>query len=945
VKRGVVIVVVLAVALVVAFFATRGGRSAAPTSQAGTSHAGGTGGARAAKEAREAALPAWFATPNVPPRRIAGHVTFEGRPVEGALVTLQTRLNRAGAGAPVELRTGADGAFDFGMRAAGAYDVAATAPGRVPAIAQVRLADPASKPPPDQLELRLHSCVATVTGTIFDASGAGIPHAVVRLGNIAAAESDPQGRYALCVPFGDSELEYGADGYGSVVFLLNVRGSMQHDVVLIPEATISGVVVSAEDGRPVPDAYVGASTADWGRDRAAPGGAISDAEGKFRINRLTPGRYRVYAYADGLSTEGATEALAAVGVAQEIVVRLAVRGRITGKVVRNGIPVAGAEIAAVRKSPSGRSGSTKSQPDGTFVLTLAPPGELVFSVDPYAVKSPTSFKAERGKSYDGAVIDVGSLGSIRGRVTRLGKPVEGADVCCVPTAGRVMPVRSDADGHYEMLGLSAGTYPVSATSTELGAAKLPTKVVLADGEDKTVDLELDLAGTITGVVVDQEGAPVKGVVVRWSHEKTGDLGLSTTDDRGRYRCGEMTGGGRYRAAVFATVAMQNAFPTADGAPYPTLDLEDGNTVVEGPKLVIRYHRKTISGRVVDTAGAPVVDAQVKALATTGGGTPAFNTWLKLPTAITGSDGAFELGELAEGSYALQARSPDGGEGIVTAAAGATGVSIALERPGTIDGTLVGFPQPPVVYATLTGIDWKLSSGVVDGTTFRVGGLRPGRYLVNAQTTYEGDAQNVEVHSGETVKLVMTAKGRGTIDATVLDFRTHTPLAGFSCHVVLSAGGAQGLTNWDLATAPKSDPRGHLVFDPAPAGNVTIGCASPAYRFSVPSADLVLAPGGTASVQLFTVEAQKTTEGTAGISFEWRTTAPRVAAVAPNSSAARAGIMPGDLVVAVDGVSVTELNGAGVSMLIDDHANGTNVAITIARGAEKKTVTVQVEALP
>jgi hypothetical protein len=507
-------------------------------------------------------------------------------------------------------------------------------------------------------------------------------------------------------------------------------------------------------------------------------------------------------------------------------------------------------------------------------------------------------------------------------------------------------VRSDADGHYELVGLAAGTYPLNATSTEAGAFNSPKKVVLADGEDKTVDLELDFAGVITGVVVDQDGAPVKGVVVRWSHEKTGDLGRATTDDHGRYRCDSMTGGGRYRADVFATAAMQTAFPTADGAPYPMVDLEDGNAVVEGPKLAIRYQRKTISGHVVDTGGAPIVDAQVKALATLGGGTPAFSTWLKLPTAITTHDGAFELGGLAEGAYALQARSPDGGEGIVTTAAGASGVSIKIERPGAIDGTLVGFPQPPVVYATLAGTDGKLKAGAVDGATFKVAGLSPGRYIVDAQTTYEGDAQIVEIRAGETVKLVMTAKGRGTIDATVLDFRTRAPVPGVSCHVLMTAEGTRGATYWDPAIAPKSDARGHLSLDPAPAGNVTIACIAPSFQISPPSVELRLAPLGTASVKLYTVEAKEGGGyGTAGMSFDWQVTAPRVIAVAPNSSAAKVGILPGDLVVAVDGVSVTELNGAAMMLMIDDHPIGTNVVVTITRGAEKKTVTVQIEVRP
>ncbi|HEU4615167.1 MAG TPA: carboxypeptidase-like regulatory domain-containing protein, partial [Kofleriaceae bacterium] len=101
-------------------------------------------------------LPAWFAVRNAPARKIAGRVTLNGKPVAGADVSLQSVLTRAGFGVPVLLHTGADGAFDFGMRPAAQYEVTASTSATIAAIAHVDLTDPTLKPPSDQLELRLH---------------------------------------------------------------------------------------------------------------------------------------------------------------------------------------------------------------------------------------------------------------------------------------------------------------------------------------------------------------------------------------------------------------------------------------------------------------------------------------------------------------------------------------------------------------------------------------------------------------------------------------------------------------------------------------------------------------------------------------------------------------------------------------------------------------------
>ena len=178
--------------------------------------------------------------------------------------------------------------------------------------------------------------------------------------------------------------------------------------------------------------------------------------------------------------------------------------------------------------------------------------------------------------------------------------------------------------------------------------------------------------------------------------------------------------------------MQKPFPTVDGAPYPAVEVKDGTSVVRDVKIEIDLQQLTISGHVVDNAGQGVADAQVKALAATTGVAPQFNPWMKLPSTFTDKDGGFTLTGLTTGTYALQAHSSDGAEATVPSiTAGASDATITLERPGSIDGKLVGFPSAPVIYARMVGAV-KFTPGIVEGDGFRVPGLRPGRYIIDAQ---------------------------------------------------------------------------------------------------------------------------------------------------------------------------------------------------------------------
>jgi Carboxypeptidase regulatory-like domain len=71
-------------------------------------------------------------------------------------------------------------------------------------------------------------------------------------------------------------------------------------------------------------------------------------------------------------------------------------------------------------------------------------------------------------------------------------------------------------------------------------------VTIGDADDRQLDFDLDLAATISGTVVDQQGKPVIGALVKWTNESTGDIGKGITDTAGHYTCTAMTGGATSR---------------------------------------------------------------------------------------------------------------------------------------------------------------------------------------------------------------------------------------------------------------------------------------------------------------------------------------------------------------------------------------------------------------
>ncbi|MDB4954476.1 MAG: hypothetical protein JWO36_2045, partial [Myxococcales bacterium] len=630
--------------------------------------------------------PGWLSQDGVKARRIAGHVLIDGAPANGAVVRLTSELSLAGLVAPREQQTTSDGHFDFGVQVATLYAIGAVVPGRVATVKRVDLRDPQSRS--EDVVLGLDPCAVGFFGKVIDAAGTPIVHAELLAQDVIGAETDRSGSFDLCLRAQgmpeDLRLVIRANGYGAVELVATLSGRVHHDFVLSPEGVVSGRAITAQ-GLPVANAEI---RFDWdeatprpGSEQPAPVRAVTGSDGRFRAAGVAAGRRRVLAFGRELSASPFTVVVGA-GESKDLEVTMTARAVVRGRVVVDGKPVAGVTVTDRGEKPTyqARDATTVpateavSQADGTFVLDGVATGDVSFTTTPYRLRAPKSVHVAPGEQ--NVTLEVEALGEIAGTVRRHGKPVPHTRVKATAPQGWVQTSTTETDesGRFVLRGLDPGDYVLFADNATVGAfVPEGARVRLGLGERREADIDLIYGARITGSVYDAKSAPVPGVLVRFMHADTDDQGRCITDLAGRFDCGSMTGGAKYRVEVSAGEASPLPFSFVGPPPAPVL-LADGDAQVDGVRLVVEVQKLAIAGVVVDSSEAPIADARVLAVA-------GFNEWSPAPTTITTTTGRFEIGDLSAGAYSLQVIGPDSSKALTgSIQAGRKDVRVVLDPP-------------------------------------------------------------------------------------------------------------------------------------------------------------------------------------------------------------------------------------------------------------------------
>jgi uncharacterized GH25 family protein len=535
-------------------------------------------------------------------------------------------------------------------------------------------------------------------------------------------------------------------------------------------------------------------------DRAAGlASATSGGDGRFEITGLPEGvELRVHASAPG---HAAVAASVKADASEPVTLRLVPGVRVAGKVLERETraPVAGA-LVSWEDASSALAGA-----DGSFTLEPVPPGNspLVVRAKGYARRRlmeevPAGGRADLeillrpGSAVSGTVLDPG--GKPRG-----GARMSAEVLASLPIVGE-MPVpveieetRSGADGTFRIEGLPvARKLRISADTEDLLAEPADAGPLEKGIEQEGVVVRLRAGGAVLVTVRDQDGKPLAGASVTAEPAAGDDDGIrlpmmAASIDRGR------------ASAATDAQGLARVAPVEPGPAKAKAVLKDYRSAempllvtagTETPVTLTLDAGQSISGRVVDEAGAGIAEARVTVQRFSGGG-------MVHETRTTEADGSFRVGGIDGKGFTVEGEK----KGFVATQlagidAGAADLVVTLRLGGTIVGTVLDPSRKPLpafrVVANRKGegapspTNWRRMMASNLGTEFedpdgkfRIEGLEPGAYALEARSQgfAPGSVEGVAVEAGAETAVEIVVDAGHAVSGVVVRKADGAPVAG------------------------------------------------------------------------------------------------------------------------------------------------------------------------
>ncbi len=494
---------------------------------------------------------------------------------------------------------------------------------------------------------------------VSSATGQGVPAAEitfehqsgamsVRTGGDGSFAFQPPllGQYRLAAILARNYLPFAPEWGRSPVRLTARAGERIRDIVLFltPAVEYVGVVFDPK-GQRLAGARVSLLDASQGDMALAPleDSFVSNSRGEFRFRApawawleaehpaFSPGRARVDAAA-----QASHRLELRVGDPEDKDKEVEANGSLTGQVLDpRGAPLAGAAVQARRRGRGGWSdrSSTTSDPGGRFILEGLRDGnyDLVATYPGYAPGRADSIASGE----QDVVLQLSAGARVHGTVRERNgsRPVVAFTINLQRARGALernsltSEAFMDAQGLYEISGLSPGSYAAVAAGYGYAPSREVRFSVSESLEEQTVDFELERGGELVGSVVDSKsGAPVPGAQVEVegslsSSSSVPILSSAITDAAGQFELRGMASGygSVYASAeghhgrIIAGLRFENGQrlgplridlkPTADGE-TPHLEFEG-----IGASLTVRRDALLIAN-VMASGGAAEAGLQV-----------------------------------------------------------------------------------------------------------------------------------------------------------------------------------------------------------------------------------------------------------------------------------------------------------------------------------------------